>query len=272
MTAPATGAEAYYANFGDKSVADYVAEDLLASTTEMDRLRFALRLVPDGIATLLDVGAGPGVFLHLLRQERGIDGVGIELTESKVEYARTVLQVDVRLGSAARLPFDDASFDSVTAFEVIEHLPYGVYESALAEFCRVSRRHVIIAVPYRERRVMVRCPYCASRFHPHYHLRSFDDAALSRLTPALRLTRMETHGEVRELIWPANRLYAARAARNGLPPYAVCPSCGYRERSMPRPASSPQPPRRSWASRLTRWTPRIVRPRWAFALYEKARG
>jgi hypothetical protein len=224
--------------------------------------------VPADTATLLDVGAGPGVFLNLLRQERGIDGAGIELTASKVEYARDVLHLDVRVGSADRLPFDDASFDTVSAFEVIEHLPYGVYESALAEMCRVAARHVLIAVPYKERRVMVRCPYCATRFHPSYHLRSFDDAALTNLTATLQLERMETHGEVRELMWPASRLYAARAARNGLPPYALCPSCGYREGSSTRAANHASP-RRTWSGMLSRWVPRVARPRWVFALYDK---
>jgi hypothetical protein len=230
-----------------------------------------MRLVPGEVRTLLDVGAGPGVFLHLLRQELGIAGVGIELTPSKVEYARTALALDVRVGSAEQLPFGDAAFDAVTAFEVIEHLPFGVYEAALAEFARVTRRFVIVAVPYREERVLVRCPYCTTRFHPHYHLRSFDDDALRNLSPQLRLLRLERHGEVRELIWPANRIYAARAARNGLPPYAVCPGCGFRAGSTARASLAPAAPapRRSWASALTRLTPRVRRPRWAFAVYEK---
>jgi hypothetical protein len=272
MTGPLSGAEAYYANFGSKSVSDYVTEEIMASATEMERLGLAERLVPADTATLLDVGAGPGVFLHLLRAERAVNGIGIELTPSKVEYARDVLHLDVRVGSADRLPFDDRSFDTVTAFEVIEHLPFGVYETALAEICRVAKRHVLIAVPYRERRVMVRCPYCDARFHPHYHMRSFDDDVLRNLTPALRLSRLQTHGSVRELMWPVNRLYEARAARNRrLPPYALCPSCGYREGAPPTVSSgeADPPPSRSWASMLTRWTPRVSRPRWAFALYEK---
>ena len=195
------------------------------------------------------------------------------MTASKVEYARDALGLDVREGSADRLPFDDRAFDAVTAFEVIEHLPFGVYEAALREMARVARRYVVIAVPYREQRVLVRCPYCSTRFHPHYHLRSFDAGALRSLTDSLRLVRLDMHGHVRELVWPANRLYAARAARNGLPPYAVCPGCGYRASSPPQPAASKTaaPAPRSWASLLTRVIPRVTRPRWAFAVYEKAR-
>jgi len=77
-------AEAFFANFDDLSVDEYVRTRILASPREMDRLRAAVSLVPEAASSLLDVGAGPGVFLDLLRQRQPIRLAGIELTPSKV--------------------------------------------------------------------------------------------------------------------------------------------------------------------------------------------
>jgi ubiquinone/menaquinone biosynthesis C-methylase UbiE len=46
------------------------------------------------------------------------------------------------------LPFVDASFDTVIAFEVLEHIPWDQVEKALAELHRVTKRYVIISIPY----------------------------------------------------------------------------------------------------------------------------
>lgn len=47
------------------------------------------------------------------------------------------------------LPFGADSFRVVTAFEVLEHLPFGEFEKALSEIKRVSSHYVVISLPYR---------------------------------------------------------------------------------------------------------------------------
>ena len=50
--------------------------------------------------------------------------------------------------TAARLPFDDNSFDAVTAFEVLEHVEDFAAEMAeMAEIVRCAREWVILSVP-----------------------------------------------------------------------------------------------------------------------------
>jgi ubiquinone/menaquinone biosynthesis C-methylase UbiE len=63
---------------------------------------------------VLDVGTGPGGLLAAFHRERaGLALVGIDISESMVERARRNLAragiaaaVDVRVGDAARLPFE----------------------------------------------------------------------------------------------------------------------------------------------------------------------
>jgi ubiquinone/menaquinone biosynthesis C-methylase UbiE len=50
-------------------------------------------------------------------------------------------------GSVLSMPFEDAAFDVVACFEVLEHLPYDDFPKALEELSRVSRKHVVLSVP-----------------------------------------------------------------------------------------------------------------------------
>jgi len=52
-------------------------------------------------------------------------------------------------GDIRKLPFDDTSFDVIMACEVLEHIPFEDFRVALAELARVSRRFVVISLPYR---------------------------------------------------------------------------------------------------------------------------
>lgn len=68
-------------------------------------------------------------------------------------YRVTTCDFDGRLGpdfeaDVRRLPFEDASFDVALAFEILEHLPFEEVPRALSELSRVSRRHVVISIPY----------------------------------------------------------------------------------------------------------------------------
>jgi SAM-dependent methyltransferase len=67
----------------------------------------------------LDIGCGTG--RNLAEFARGDTAVGVEFSEAAVELARG-RGLDCRQGDAETLPFEDASFDVVSAFDVLEHL------------------------------------------------------------------------------------------------------------------------------------------------------
>lgn len=129
-------------------------------------------------------------------------------------------------GDAAKLDFPDDSFDVVVACEVIEHLPFGVFERALAEFVRVSRKYIVISAPYKENRVFIKCPYCGASVNPSYHMREFDESSLSGLFPNARLERTMLIGQ--RLVVPMQRWLGSRRKSMTWPPFLVCPSCGYK--------------------------------------------
>ena len=106
--------------------------------------------VPEG-ATVLDAGCGEGV-LSVLMAQRGFDVVGVDLSVPNIDAAQDYLegadlsgQVCFQTGDAENLPFDDDAFDCVVSNHVLEHLPS--FEAGLRELYRVTRRHVVVAVP-----------------------------------------------------------------------------------------------------------------------------
>lgn len=84
--------------------------------------------------TLLDAGCRTMALKPLLKGCEEYFGTDLIPAEG-------VLQCDLE----KRLPFDDNSFDIVTALDVLEHLenPHG----ALKELCRVARKSVMVSLP-----------------------------------------------------------------------------------------------------------------------------
>ena len=68
--------------------------------------------------TVLDVGCGGGRTIRKLRALTDANVCGVDHSEESVAAARRMNRgADIRLGSVSALPFDDATFDVVTAIE-----------------------------------------------------------------------------------------------------------------------------------------------------------
>ena len=94
---------------------------------------------------ILDVGCGTGGNLSMLSQFG--DAEGVDISPDALEFCRQRGLANVRLGAAEKLPYDDATFDLVTALDVVEHLDDDV--SGLREMRRVLKPNgrVLLFVP-----------------------------------------------------------------------------------------------------------------------------
>lgn len=101
--------------------------------------------MPERRARMLDVGCGTGGNLELL--SRFGDTEGVDISEDALAFCRTRGLAKVRRGAAEQLPYEDCSFDLVTALDVIEHLDDDT--AGLREMRRVLRPggRVLLFVP-----------------------------------------------------------------------------------------------------------------------------
>jgi len=226
----------YYSNYGELSVGEYANRFIRSSKIEMNRIIQIMQYFPEDINSVLDVGAGFGILLEELEKRRGIKGVGIEITDSKIEYAKRN-GIDMRKGEASKLDFPNKNFDVVVACELLEHLPFGKYEAALVELIRVARKYIIISVPHNERRTFVKCPYCGTSTNPSYHLRSFDEKSMINLFAGAKLEGIKTLGQKLEVPWYH---WLNKNRHTNWPEFLVCPSCGFRNTSLSRQSSDNQ--------------------------------
>lgn len=112
--------------------ARYVREDRFMSYYY--QLKFIYKSKPKNI---LEIGIGNNFLKKLLSNE--------------FEYKTLDLAKDLNpdiLGSVDNIPLKKNSFDLVCAFQILEHLPFNLFEKSLKELARVSKENVLISLPY----------------------------------------------------------------------------------------------------------------------------
>ncbi|HEX7294914.1 MAG TPA: class I SAM-dependent methyltransferase, partial [Pyrinomonadaceae bacterium] len=94
---------------------------------------------------ILDVGCGTGANLQMLAKHRNAEGV--DVSQQAVAFCHHRGLDCVKLGAIEQLPYENESFDLVTALDVIEHLDDDV--AGLGEIRRVLRPggYVLVFVP-----------------------------------------------------------------------------------------------------------------------------
>lgn len=150
------------------------------------RYRFAARFAKH--ARVLDAGCGSGYGTAELGNAAAV--VAIDISADAVAHARRAFSrpgVEFLQSACESLPFADASFDLIAAFEVIEHIDH--WREMLAEARRVLRPSGVLLVStpnkswYAESRA-------GSGPNP-YHVREFEyrefEAALQAAFPYVRL-------------------------------------------------------------------------------------
>lgn len=108
---------------GPKGYNDYLSMAAAMERTNRARIRGLRRLAPQA-RTLLDVGCGPGFFVKHACQS-GLRACGLEISQFAARYGRERLSLLIVNGplDEEHLAQLDGSFDLITLWDVIEHLP-----------------------------------------------------------------------------------------------------------------------------------------------------
>jgi ubiquinone/menaquinone biosynthesis C-methylase UbiE len=174
--------------------------------------RFAYTTVKDYAKPtdrLLEIGFGEGYGAEIVESWVG-EYVGVEVEPQAVAHATekygrpTVSFVHY---DGVRLPYDDASFDLVIAFQVLEHVPDP--DAFLREARRVTRsgRCVLIVTPNRNHRVRD-----GERPWNRYHVREFSpgelDAVMRNVFESFQIFGIHGSPEMKEI--EKNRVARAR--------------------------------------------------------------
>lgn len=201
-----------------------------ANTEESDiyRIEYLTKLIPDDVKTIVDVGCGGGVFINRLNSIRVFQRIiGVDRSSSALKYVNTEkLKADIN-----SLPFSNNEFDMVTSLEVIEHIPYFNYNQAMKELCRISNKYILISVPNNQNLLtsLSQCPICFTKFNPDFHMRSFDHPKLQGLLNNYGFKCINSYNILQTssyvgISWLRN-LFGER--KKIMPWYAICPVCGF---------------------------------------------
>jgi ubiquinone biosynthesis O-methyltransferase len=150
---------------GERLIPGEVDIDLL--NEHMARYTFAARLARG--KRVLDAGCGAGYGSAALA-ECAHSVAGVDVAADAIDYARAHYQdanLSFEQASVTALPFPNAAFDLVTAFEVIEHLED--WRGFLREACRVlaPAGQLIVSTPNKLYYTESRGAQGANPFHVH---------------------------------------------------------------------------------------------------------
>lgn len=96
---------------------------------------------------VLDVGCGKAFLLYeLTRAVPGLEVSGLDISAYAIEHAKAEVRSCLQVGHAARLPFEDDSFDLVLSLTTLHNLILPDCVAAFAELERVGRggKYVVV--------------------------------------------------------------------------------------------------------------------------------
>ncbi len=105
----------------------------------------ALEISPSNI---LVVGKGSGIVDNAIKQLSGGEIKVVTLDIDK-ETAPDVV------GDVTDLPFEDNSFDAAVCCQVLEHIPFDRFSTALSELRRVTKKRLVLSLPHKRKSIKI---------------------------------------------------------------------------------------------------------------------
>ncbi|MDH3198444.1 MAG: class I SAM-dependent methyltransferase [Candidatus Krumholzibacteria bacterium] len=237
---------------------------------EQERVSDLLALVPNGAgSSVIDIGARDG-FISLRLAETFDAVVALDLNTPTIAHER----VRCIRGDVTALDLPDGSFDVVLCTEVLEHIPPPLLQKACSELQRVSKRHIVVGVPYRQDRRVGRttCAACGRVNPPWGHLNTFDERRLRRLFASCAVERESYVGST-DVGTNAVSTWLMDLAGNPDGTYAQDEPCVHCGAVLTPPAPSQS---RRQLARLADWIRKMQRPlvrphaNWIHVLFDKS--
>lgn len=246
--------------------------DGVPGQSDIERIKKISELIPTDVTSILDVGCGNGIFLNFLNEQprkysrlHGVDRSLTALSFVKTEKSQARIE---------NLPFDTNEFDLITCLEVLEHLPQLVFQQALSELSRVSKKYIIVSVPNKQdlQYGQIYCPNCFTRFNPDLHLQSFNPEDLTDLLCKYYFLckRVETIGYAENYMVLSKILHwksKYQWLKNSAPFDILCPICGA---TIPKSGNTGKGNSKTFNNLVKKAWPKTYRKRWLVALYERS--
>lgn len=192
-----------------------------------ERLSYIRKMIPQKIQTILDAGCGNGLITNELARDYEV--TALDPSPVALQY----VQCPKVCASIDTIPFPDNSFDLVCCNEVLEHLDDPTLKKGISEIKRVSKKYLIIGVPFKEQleKKFYRCAVCGFTENVYSHLQSFDLAKLDELlNPDFILLEHHIFGPPERTIHPFLLSILHKQGQWFLPSdKQKCPQCGSNE-------------------------------------------
>lgn len=205
---------------------------------DLARISTIRKLIPQDVRSILDAGCGDGKITNELARSSNFTVTGFDMSEEALSYVTT----PKFRASIDSIPVPDQSYDLIICTEVLEHLPPAVYKKALQELSRISKKYILIELPYRQQLAfgIERCSSCGTKFHCNHHYRAFNDRILRRLFRRdWKMVEIHVVGGPQFYYQPFSLFIRQRLGGVWMKsPIAICTKCGapqfvtgYRERN-----------------------------------------
>lgn len=139
----------------------------------------AALLKEHAVGRCLDIGFGSGVYtkyLHNLKHKVS----GVDNQKKYVQIANKKYKgIDFYQADVEKLPFNDKEFDTVIAFDILEHVND---KKVITEIFRVANR-LIFSVPHKNQEVLLRYGLSHAHYLDQTHLRTYTLLSAKRLFP-----------------------------------------------------------------------------------------
>lgn len=260
--------------------AEFWEGDKLQDPANQLRIKFTSDYIPSNVTSIADIGCGNGVFVNYLKENKPhLDIVAVDRSLTALKFVKTN-KIEAAIND---IPLNDISYDCVSCLEVLEHLPVPIYKQSLKELSRISKKYVIISVPFEEEIEANhnQCPSCKTIFNYDLHMRRYDADIIENLMNefGFRCEKMDKLGEMINFKghYTFRKIFYKNQFRQWRSP--ICPVCGYSKRneevSSNNVENSSSKPERSLISYFS-VLPKLFWPKekkyyWIIALYKKVK-